>query len=90
VSGAVGMLLHYALMAAGHNEWHTVHTAYDLMEDEILVRFDAGMKPDGKCVTFNIPARLTDPVEYAQKKWPSWFVKRQPVSGEQLDLFNQE
>jgi hypothetical protein len=84
------MLLHSALTAAGHNEWHTVRTSYDLMYDEILVRFEAGMKPNGKCVNFNIPADLTDPVDYAQKKWPSWFVKRQPVSGEQLDLFNQE
>jgi hypothetical protein len=81
------MMLHNALLDAGHNEWHTVYTSYDLTENEILVRFDAGMKPDGKCVNFKIPAHLFDPVEYARAKWPEWFVKREP---EQLDLFNQE
>jgi hypothetical protein len=85
---SVGMMLHNALLVAGHNEWHTVRTSYDLMHDEILVRFDAGMKPDGKCVNFNIPAHVPDPVEYARAKWPEWFVaKREP---EQLDLFKQE
>jgi hypothetical protein len=76
VSGLVGMLLHTALIAAGHNEWHTVTTDYDMMRDEILVRFDAGTKPDGKLVQFNIPAYLFDPVEYAKAKWPEWFTPK--------------
>ena len=90
MSRLVGMLLHNALLNAGHHEWHTVHTTLDSFADEIMVRFDAGVKPDRKCVDFRIPNSCFDPVEYAQKKWPSWFVKRQPGSGEQLDLFNQE
>jgi hypothetical protein len=76
VSKIVGMLLHTALLKAGHDEWHTVTTQFDMMRDDILVRFDSGTKPDGKLVQFNIPAHLFDPVEYAQAKWPKWFVDK--------------
>lgn len=91
----IGMILHTALTAAGHTEFHTVRAGYDLYMDDILVRFDRGLGGEQGCVSFRIPAYLFDsvefdPVEYAQKKWPDWFVKKEPVSGEQLDLFNQE
>jgi hypothetical protein len=70
------MQLHVALLNAGHDEWHTVTTDYDLYEDDIRVRFDSGTKPDGKLVQFRIPASLSDPVEYARAKWPHWFVDK--------------
>jgi len=84
VSGIVGMLLHAALHEAGHTEYDKVRTAYDVSMDVDEVCFISGTT---KLVTFDIPAHLTDPVEYAQRKWPEWFVKRDPV---QLDLFKQE
>ncbi len=88
--GLVGMRLRTALHCAGHHEWHTVHTQLDFMTDDIMVRLYAGVASDRKCVDFRIPNRCFDQVEYAKEKWPSWFVKKEPVSGEQLDLFNQE
>jgi hypothetical protein len=77
MSMLVGMLLHNALLNAGHDEWHTVRTETNWLSDEILVRFSAGRAPDGKNVGFRVPNHLFDPVEYAQEKWPDWFVKKQ-------------
>jgi hypothetical protein len=76
MSKIVGLLLHNALLKAGHIEWHTVHTGFDISEDEILVRFDSGTKLDGKHIDFRIPAQLFDPVAYAQEKWPKRFVDK--------------
>ena len=84
MSMVVGMLLHAALHEAGHTEYDKVRTVYDISMDEVEVCFISGTT---KLVTFNIPAHLTDPVEFAKEKWPEWFVRRGPV---QLDLFNQE
>jgi hypothetical protein len=79
------MMLHTALTAAGHSEYDEVRTSYDVNTDEVWVRFTAGTT---KIVQFNIPAHLTDPVEYARARWPEWFVARREP--EQLDLFKQE
>jgi hypothetical protein len=87
MSCIVGMLLHNALLDAGHHKWNTVRTDTDWLSDTIKVRFDSG--PDGTSLFFTVPNHLFDPVEYAQEKWPEWFVKPDPA-GTQLDLFNQE
>jgi hypothetical protein len=87
VSGLVGMLLHTALLKAGHEACDSYDTRYDTASNDIVVRFHYGTKSGGKYVCFSVPAHLFDPVEYAQAKWPEWFVKCGPV---QLDLFKQE
>jgi hypothetical protein len=73
MSGLVGMLLRNALLNAGHTEWHTVRTETDWLADEIIVRFESGVKADRKYVDFRIPNGIFDPVAYAQDKWPKWF-----------------
>jgi hypothetical protein len=89
VSKVVGTLLHSALTAAGHPEWHTVHTDYDLYKDEILVRFDRGPAEKRECVDFRIPDHMfdpvdpVDPVEYAQARWPHWFKDKSIPNEEQ-------
>ncbi len=83
MSKVVGMLLHTALTKAGHPEWHTMHTEYVLHKDEILVRFDRGPAEKRECVDFRIPARLFDPVEYAQARWPHWFKDKSIPNEEQ-------
>jgi hypothetical protein len=80
------MLLHTALLMAGHDEWVGYGTWYDIALDEIVVRFHT-RQLDMKLLQFRIPAHLFDPVEFAKEKWPEWFVRRGPV---QLDLFKQE
>lgn len=82
MSKVLGMLLHSALTAAGHPEWHTVHTSYDLYKDEFLVRFDRGPAEKRERINFRIPG-LFDPVEYAQAKWPHWFKDKSIPNEEQ-------
>jgi hypothetical protein len=84
MSKIVGALLLTATHIAGHREVVGVRTDYDILADEILVRFDTD---DKKSVLFRIPNHLFDPVEHAQAKWPEWFVRR-PPPGTQLDLFS--
>jgi hypothetical protein len=76
MSRIVGMLLHNALLKAGHHEWHAVRTETDWLADEIMVRFDSGTKPDGKRVDFRVPNGVFDVVAYAQEKWPKWFLDK--------------
>jgi len=83
VSKIVGHMLLGAARAAGHSELVDFETAFDAGSDEILVRLNG----DEKSVCFRIPNHLFDPVQYAQAKWPGWFV---PPKKGQLDLFNQE
>jgi hypothetical protein len=73
MSRIVGMMLHNALLNAGHDEWRTVRTETDWLSDETIVRFSAS---DGKNVDFRVPRGVFDPVEYAQRKWPKWFVDK--------------
>ena len=82
MSKLVGMMLHNALHEAGHDDFHTVYTGYNLYKDEIMVRFDRGSADKRECVNFAVPNHLFDPVAYAKNKWPEWFGKRG-----QLDLF---
>jgi hypothetical protein len=77
------MMLYNALHNAGHHGYHTTHVSYDLYKDEILVRFDSGKGKSRSCVNFNVPAGLFDPVAYAQKQWPHWFVDKSTPNEEQ-------
>lgn len=69
----IALRLQAALTVAGHSDFHKWATRYDVVNDNIIVRFDA----DDRSVCFTMPAETVDPVAYAQAKWPEWFVKQE-------------